>query len=148
MTPDLAAMALSQKIAVNRRCARQGTGPRTAKGKARSSQNALRHGLAVTLLTTEAIDRDVRRLASAIAGPNPDPCRWHFAKIAAEAEQDLRRVRAVRLSLLATRAPAGSAASDAEHDTHPLAATLPNLPRLDRYEHRALSRRNRALRLL
>jgi hypothetical protein len=84
-------------------------------------------------------------LASAIAGPNPDPCRLHFAKIAAEAEVDLRRVRAVRLSLLASRM---SAASEPAHGSHAPVATLPILPRLDRYEQRALSRRNRALRLL
>ena len=101
----------------------------------------------VRLPATGAIDRDVERLASAIAGANPDLCRCHFAKIAAEAELELRRVRAVRLSLLAPRSQAGSAASEPNHETHAQAAMLLNLPPLDRYE-RALSRRNRALRLL
>jgi hypothetical protein len=88
------------------------------------------------------------RLASAIAGANPDLCRWHFAKIAAEAELELRRVRGVRQALLALSTSAGSIESGADHETHARAAVLLNLPRLDRYEQRALSRRNRALQLL
>jgi hypothetical protein len=145
---NVIAMASSQKIAANRRNARQSTGPRSAEGKGRSKQNAFWHGLAVRLPATGAIDLDVERLASAIAGANPDPCRWHFAKIAAEAELELRRVRTVRLSLLAASTSTGSAASEPDQETHAPAATLLALPRLDRYEKRALSRRNRALRLL
>jgi len=38
-------MATDKQIAANRRNARLSTGPRTAAGKARSSLNALRHGL-------------------------------------------------------------------------------------------------------
>lgn len=38
-------MATDKQIAANRRNARQSTGPKTAKGKARSSENALRHGV-------------------------------------------------------------------------------------------------------
>jgi hypothetical protein len=102
----------------------------------------------VRLPIAGATDRDIERLTSAIAGPNPDPCRLHFAKLAAEAELELRRVRAVRLSLLATRSPVGLAASELNHKNHAPAATLLALSRLDRYEQRALSRRNRALRLL
>ena len=99
-------MASPRKIAANRRNAQHSTGPRTANGKGRSKHNALRHGLAVRLPTTGTIDRDVERLASAIAGPDPDPCRWHFAIIAAEAELELRRVRAVRLSVSHRQTPA------------------------------------------
>ena len=112
----MTAMASPRKIAANRRNAEYSTGPRTPNGKGRSKHNALRHGLAVTLPATDAIDRDVERLASKIAGANPDPCRWHFAIIAAEAELELRRIHAVRLSLLAARPP-GSTASDAEQES-------------------------------
>lgn len=38
-------MATEKQIAANRRNARRSTGPRTAEGKARSSRNALKHGI-------------------------------------------------------------------------------------------------------
>ena len=140
MIANVIAMASSQKIAANRRNAQCSTGPRTANGKGRARLNAFRHGLAAHLLATGAVDPDVERLASAIAGPNPDSCRLHFASIAAETEFELRQVRARRRSLLALTTSAGEM-------LNPATACL-NLPRLDRYEQRALSRRNRALRLL
>ena len=140
-------MASPQRIAANRRNARRSTGPRTATGKARAKRNAWQHGLAARLPCTDAVGSDVERLALAIAGPDPDPCRLHFANIAANAQLELRRIHAVRLSLLAAR-PHGSTASDAEQESPVPAATLLNLPRLDRYERRVLSRRNRALQLL
>jgi hypothetical protein len=93
------------------------------------------------------VSRDVERLALAIAGPNPDPCRWHFAVIAAEAEFELRRVRTARLERFGSTIATGSSASGAEHEQN-LALVLPDLVRLDRYERRALSRRNKMLRLL
>ena len=141
-------MVSSRKIAANRRNAWHSTGPCTAKGKDRSRRNALRHGLAVRLPWSGAIDREVERLAAQIGGPNPDPCRLHFARIAAEAEFELRRVRACRLSLVASATLAGSTASEPEREPQDRAATFRKLPRLDRYEQRALARRNRALRLL
>ena len=98
-------MASPQRIAANRRNARRSTGPRTAIGKARAKRNAWQHGLAARLPCTEAVGSDVERLALAIAGPDPDPCRLHFANIAANAELELRRIHAVRLSLLAARPP-------------------------------------------
>ena len=141
-------MASPRKIAANRRNAQYSTGPRTPNGKGRSKHNALRHGLAVTPPATSTIDRDVERLASKIAGANPDPCRWHFAMIAAEADLELRRVRTVRLSWLASTTPPGSSPNDRDQERNGLATSLPNLLRLERYERRALSRRDRALRLL
>lgn len=38
-------MASEKQLAANRRNAQSSTGPRTRSGKARSSQNALKHGL-------------------------------------------------------------------------------------------------------
>ena len=144
----MTAMASPRKIAANRRNAQYSTGPLTPNGKGRSKHNAWRHGLAVTLTATRAIDRDVERLASIIAGANPDPCRWHFAMIAAKAELELRQVRAVRLSWLTSKTPPGSSPGDRDQERNGLATSLPNLLRLERYERRALSRRDRALRLL
>jgi hypothetical protein len=141
-------MVSSRKTAANRRNAQHSTGPRTARGKGRAKHNALRHGLAVTLSATGSIDRDIERLALRITGANPDPCRWHFAIIAAEAELDLRQVRAVRLSWLASKTPPSSSPGDQDQERNGLATSLPNLLRLERYERRALSRRDRALRLL
>jgi hypothetical protein len=68
--------------------------------------------------------------------------------IAAEAELELRQVRAVRLSWLTSMTPPGSSLGDQDQERNGLATSLPNLLRLERYERRALSRRDRALRLL
>jgi hypothetical protein len=141
-------MASPQQDAANRHNAYLSTGPRTLKGKARARLNALRHGLAARLPAAGVVDREVERLASAIAGPNSDRCRWHFATVAAEAELELRRVRAVRLSLFTAGNSADATAFNAEQEECVATATFINLPSLDRYEQRALSRRNRALRLL
>ena len=64
--------------------------------------------------------------------------------IAAEADLELRRVRTVRLSWLASTTPASSSPNDRDQERNGLVTSL----RLERYERRALSRRDRALRLL
>jgi hypothetical protein len=140
-------MSSARKIAANRRNAKSSTGPRSAVGKGRSKLNALRHGLAVIAPKPGALPRELKRLAAAFAGPDPDPCRWHFAVLAAEAEFELRRVRTARLERFGSTIATGSSASGAEHEQN-LAIVLSDLVCLDRYERRALSRRNKVLRLL
>ena len=54
-----------------------------------------------TLNEIESRRPDLKPLTDAIAGPTPDSCRWHFTNMAAEAEFELRRVRAARLTLIA-----------------------------------------------
>jgi hypothetical protein len=140
-------MTSPQKSTERAQATRRSTGPRTTRGKARSKLNGWRHGLAAArLATTGTVDRDVERLASAIAGPNPDACRWHFAIMAAEVELELRRVRTARLERFGSTIAAGSSAPNAEHEQN-LAIVLPDLIRFDRHEPRALSRRNKALKL-
>ncbi len=138
-------MASLQKMAANRRNAARSTGPRTEKGKARSKVNALLHGLAAKPPWTVGGDADLEQLASQIAGPNPDSLRRHFALIAAKAELELRGVRALRLRLLSelSNGPTGSSSSEKERLRNTVI-----LGRLDRYERRALSRRDGALCLL
>jgi hypothetical protein len=86
-------MASPRRVAANQRNAQRSTGPRSRRGKARTSRNAYRHGLAAfAVLWTGPLAPDLERLADAIAGPAPDPCRRHFANLAAEADLELRRV--------------------------------------------------------
>ena len=55
-----------RKRAANRRNARSSTGPRTAAGKARVAQNALRHGLNVAVADDPLLTEEVERIARAI----------------------------------------------------------------------------------
>ncbi len=72
MNPDRIS---DRQLAANRANARLSTGPRSAKGKAASSANALRHGLAVPLSADAAFVSLVGALATALAGPDAPPDR-------------------------------------------------------------------------
>jgi hypothetical protein len=143
-------MASPRRVVANRRNAQRSTGPRSRDGKARARRNAWRHGLAAFAVWTGPLEPDLERLTDEIVGPAPDSCRLHFANIAAATEFELRRVRAARLALIAPLVAdlveANGRVADA--DRLDSGAILKNLARLDRYERRATSRRNRALRLL
>ena len=141
-------MPSHHKISANRRNAKRSTGPRTAEGKALSKRKSWRHGLSVTAHSMFPSSTEMRELANAIAGSNPDPIRLHFATIAAEAELELLRVQVVRKSLLASKIKGDTIDVDYEQVAEDLATVLRDLNRLERYEHRAVSRRNRALQLL
>ncbi len=138
-------MITSRRVAANRRNALRSTGPRSRDGKARAGRNARRHGLAAFFVWTGRLAPDLERLTDEIAGPNPDSCRCHFAHVAAEAEFELRRVRAARLSLISQLF---TDLLDGNAGWPNSAAIIKSLSRLDRYELRATSRRNRALRML
>jgi hypothetical protein len=113
---------------------------------------------------------EVERLARAIVGKRRAPYELIQARIIAEAEFDLLRVRTVRVKVIDSMAAANnlSASTLAEepvpeaYDTaalpsspmqseirdaqHALLRALPQLEVLERYERRALSRRRRAIR--
>lgn len=139
-------MVSQRKMSANRRNAQRSTGPRTTEGKGQSKRNSWRHGFSIRLHLD--VSPEIQRLASAIAAKDPDPARLHFATIAAEAEVELLRVRAVRRSLIMSKATGDFSALDSEQAVQALAAVLPDLYQLDRYERRAFSRRNRAFELL
>jgi hypothetical protein len=56
-------MATDRQIAANRRNGALSPGPKTAAGKARSSRNALKHGLAIPITRDHATARKIRRAA-------------------------------------------------------------------------------------
>jgi hypothetical protein len=134
-------MASDRKIAANRRNSRRSCGPRTVAGKLTVSRNALRHGLAAATLRDSGIAAEVDRLATAIAGENVDAVQREQALIIAESELSLLRVRAVRTNILEQMANAVLPAVIG-------GAYFDQLRRLERYERRAFSRRQSAIRTL
>src|SRR5262249_42223581 len=84
----------------NRANARLSTGPKTAKGRARSARNPLRHGLSLPVLSDPTLSREVAALAGQIAGTNAGPEIQQLAQRVAEPQVDLRRVLSLRLDLI------------------------------------------------
>ena len=100
-------LASERQIAANRRNAAKSTGPRSDAGKKRVGNNAYRHGLSLNL-TSAAYAKQVEDLTAKIAGGATDVIVLEHARIAAEAELELRRVRRVRLALIERTSALGS----------------------------------------
>ena len=132
-------MATPAQITANRRNALKSTGPRTAAGKAASSQNALRHGLAARAAVVPGEDpADLRRFrAELVAALAPRDGREEvLAEAAAEAAWRLRRVWRAEAALFNRHGKSG------------LASCLRELRVLDRYEAAANRRFYRAVEML
>jgi hypothetical protein len=171
------------KIKANRANARASTGPRTRYGRARAARNALRHGLSLPVCSDPVLAEQVEALAREIAGGDANAEIQEAARLIAEAQIELQRVRQARHQLLTdtlrdpyydSRAnvrakarllgsllrPNASEISTAvltnvvrstPHGDDKLALILSQeakrLSALDRYETRALSRRNFAVQV-
>src|SRR5262245_24030956 len=99
-------MTSAGKLRPNRANSLRSTGPRTAAGRARSAQNARRHGLGSPVLSNPALSAEVEMIAQRIAG-DANPELLELARRIAEAEVDVIRVRRVRTELI-SRALSGS----------------------------------------
>ena len=86
-------MTSDRKTISNRNNGSKGRGPQTAGGKARSSQNAFRHGLSVSVLKEPAMCAEVEKLARALAGPGCDD--FHLG----QARESLPRRRSILFAL-------------------------------------------------
>jgi len=89
-----------RKIRANRANAQASTGPKTTQGHIRSVRNALRHGLSLPVHSNQALFEEIETLAREIAGSDASPEIYELARLIAEAQIDLRRVRHARHQLL------------------------------------------------
>ena len=83
-----------------RRNAKNSTGPRSAAGKRRVSQNALRHGLSVPLHLDPAETPRIQNLARHIATDSDNEHLRGLTEQIAEAQLEILRVRQARQKLL------------------------------------------------
>ena len=162
-------MTSETKRAASRRNAARSTGPRSAVGKKRASQNALRHGLAISLHEDAAAQAEIERMAKLICGGGASRLKHELALVMAESEIVQRRVRMARVAIIeramnaahVLRAdqgqprahPGRGAGTDAPAtavpiDIEALRQALPQLARLERYARRAFLRGDRAARRL
>lgn len=93
-------MSSAAKVKANRANAKRSTGPKSVLGRRRSSQNALRHGLARSLYSDPTQVPKVEALAREIAGASSSAEIEELARRVAEAQIDLCRVREARHRLL------------------------------------------------
>jgi hypothetical protein len=135
-------MASERQIAANRNNAKKSTGPRSEAGRAASHRNARRHGLAIDIGTDPAFHDDIEKLANMLSFSIGIQKVSEHAREAAGAELDLLRIRKIRAWLFETLYFADTTAPDG------LAEPNDKLAKLERYEHRAFSRRKRALRVM
>jgi hypothetical protein len=169
-------MTSDRRIASSRINGRRSRGPRTAAGKARGSRNALQHGLSVSVLNEPSMCTKVEMLARVIAGADADDAQLSQARIIAEAQIDLVRIRDAKVALMNSyigevipsntvlgenvvpqNLQEGEGASESddlssegsctqEFVMTPTIEVLRQLSRLERYECRAISRRRRGMR--
>ena len=139
------------KVLPNQHNARANTSSKSATGKARSSTNARRHGLAVPIWSDAALAAEAIALAKHIAGPAASAGVMAHAIEVADAQIEVVRVRRWRHDLMRKHLSDldDSDGPDSKCKKASIVANLATqLQSLDRYERRAVSRRNRAIQSL
>jgi hypothetical protein len=154
-------MATPRQIAANRLNARKSTGPRSRSGKTRSRNNAMRHGLTLSVDSDPASRQQIAEYARDVAASG---VTLEHANAIAEAQFDVLRVLQAKIKFIEEIRATGALdhpSLEPDHDTAPTVAperprrtlgpigpVLSGLLKLDRYEQRARARRNRAVKRL
>src|SRR5829696_7666710 len=89
-------MISQRKRTANRRNARSSTGPRSAAGKAKASQNALKHGLAIPVLLQRGLALQAHTRANAMAAEYDGRLAPGDLLALSVTEIDLERIAAAR----------------------------------------------------
>src|SRR5438309_726691 len=93
-------MSSAATKAANRRNAQKSTGPRSTAGKDRTRYNALRHGLSIpAALDPVAADR-IEELTRAMDEITTGYGEYDIARLAAEAQVDIERVRQAKAAMV------------------------------------------------
>ena len=152
-------MTSSSKVRANRINARSSTGPKSAVGRRRASQNAHRHGLNIPVHLDPVLAQDVQILAMQLRQGLQTPGLLEAAYAIAEAVIDLKRIRKLKRGLLyrlnrswrfVNRSerrgkPNSNLAVIERFEAGDDSALLEQMKRVDRYERRALARRKSAI---
>ena len=93
-------MSSSRQVEANRQNARKSSGPKSARGKARSARNARRYGLAVSIWRDARLATQAEALTRDIAGVGASEELVAVSRPIAEAQVDLMRIRQAREHLL------------------------------------------------
>jgi hypothetical protein len=144
----------------NRKNSRKSTGPKTVRGKARASRNALQHGLSAARVGDALVSAEAVRMAEAFGFQDMSRPQFEQFLIIAKCQTELDRITAARVATLerelARLAPApqhrqlhgelnDGPAQLVRDEVVAFNRAIPALCMLDRYERRALSRRRRAI---
>jgi hypothetical protein len=136
-------VASERQIVANRLNARGSTGPRSHAGKRRASRNAYRHGLALSVYANERIAKQIDDMARRFVGDVEDGVCLQLARTVAEGQLTVARVRQAKALIESVRASSPST-NEPESSMEAIRRALPDLVKLDRYERRAISRRDTA----
>ena len=175
-------MSSSRQVEANRQNARKSSGPKSARGKARSARNARRYGLAVSIWRDVRLAAQAEALTHDIAGEGASEELVAVSRPIAEAQVDLMRIRQAREHLLKSGVDNLDLSTSenialmeilhrdwkdipitkkldlafkrigfgmmTKHIAQISSVLLRRLELMDRYERRAISRRNAAARQL
>jgi hypothetical protein len=134
-------MTSEKKVSANRMNANKSRGPKTLSGKLQSSRNAWRHGLASAADAEPTASPAVKRMAKAICGEEyTDPDLYELAVTIARWQIVLLKVRTTRDATMV------DAKIEGPEQLAPAVPSDEESARLNRYERRARSARNRAIR--
>jgi len=93
-------MSSERKVTANRINGQKSNGPRTKTGKAKTSRNALQHGLAAIDHCQLTPSGEIARLAKAICGDDCDPALLAQAQVVARNEIVLRAIREQQVAVV------------------------------------------------